>query len=99
MTLPPDFNPYERIPELQPAVVEASDFVRIAFGRAGIRVTRVVLAVEIEDARLEEELPGGLFRTATSWPMNEMDKGAEVAKEAVRIFQMGHASQQTRGEG
>lgn len=98
MTLPPDFDPYARIPELQHALVEASDFVRMAFGRAGLRVTRVVLAVEIEDARLEE-LPDGRFRTASSWPMNEMDKAATVAKEAVTIFQMGHASQQAKGQG
>lgn len=90
--LPP--NPYERIPQLNPTLLQAAEFVRLIFGRAGIRVTRFVLAVEIEHKDLDKP-----FRTAASWPLNEMDEAADLAGEAKTIFRMAHTSQQTKGQG
>lgn len=84
-------NPFGAVP-LDRALKQSAEFVRLIFGRAGFRITRLVIAVEVEHARLDEPMC-----SAVSWPMNEMDRAADLARQARVIFQQGHAAQNVRG--
>lgn len=84
-------NPFASIP-MQQALTQSAEFVRIIFGRLGIHVTRLVIAVEVEHESLD-----GPTCSAVAWPANEMDEAADLARQARVIFQQGHVARNVRG--
>lgn len=93
--MPEPVDPFEQVPQLQPALLEASQFVRIAFGRAGIKLTAMVLTVEID----ERNADGEPLCTSASWPMDDTGKAVDLARQAHTVHKMQHASRQAKGHG
>lgn len=87
-------NPFEQVPQLQPTMVQAAEFVRLIFGRAGLDMTRLVIAFEVEHKDLD-----GPLRQVASWPVGEMDKHSELIREAETVLRAAHVAGQAKGQG